>query len=140
MGLNFDRKSVLTNNKVLPSLTNSSSDIQQASKTGYSLSQLRRVWIDENSLDDWWTRLGDISRETGFTVTRVEEQCPKQSHGGKCRCDPRQVLTLVQCSTAPVVVACVDMLETNMSDSYNVDNSIALSVLQYIKYKTAYSQ
>ena len=30
------------------------------------------------------------------------------------------------------------MLETNMSDSYNVDNSIARSILQYIKYKSAY--
>ena len=49
-------------------------DMNQA---GFSLSELRRVRIDEKSPYDWWTRLADISRENGFTVTRVEEQCPK---------------------------------------------------------------
>ena len=52
----------------------SQSDMNQA---GFSLSELRRVRIDEKSPYDWWTRLADISRENGFTVTRVEEQCPK---------------------------------------------------------------
>ena len=59
-----------------PSSLSKSSQLDM-NQAGFSLSELRRVRIDEKSPDDWWTRLADISRENGFTVTRVEEQCPK---------------------------------------------------------------
>ena len=44
-----------------------------------------------------------------------------------------QVLTLVQCSTAPVLVTCEAGPETSLADSYTRDSSLARTVLRYIQ-------
>ena len=48
-----------------------------------------------------------------------------------------QVLTLVQCSTAPVLVTCEAGPETSLADSYTRDSSLAQTVLQYIQTEHA---
>ena len=48
-----------------------------------------------------------------------------------------QVLTLVQCSTAPVLVTCEAGPETSLADSYTRDSGLAQTVLQYIQTEHA---
>ena len=81
---------------------------------------------------DWWSLLQRVTSRTGATLTRVVERCK----GKDCGCGRNKVQTLLQCSTFPVIVACVcvDTLEKGLEDSYNADNKLAQTVLHYINH------
>ena len=58
-----------------------------------AVSKLRNVSF--HSSQDWWGLLAAVSREAGFSVTKIEERCEE---GGR-----PLVQTLVQCTTEPVL-------------------------------------
>ena len=64
-----------------------------------ALSKLKN--LDFHSSQDWWGLLAAVSREAGFSVTKIEERCESQD----CREERGRSLlqTLVQCTTEPVL-------------------------------------
>ena len=93
----FDR-----NKNTVPQISNHAPVVADPPKT--TLTHLRLMRFSDDDDEDWWSVLGDICGASGVTVTRVEERCGRAGadHTPQC-CDPRQVLTLVQLSTAPVI-------------------------------------
>ena len=43
---------------------------------GTALSKLREVNFQQNN-QDWWGLLAAVSRESGFSLTRIEERCER---------------------------------------------------------------
>ena len=43
---------------------------------GTALSKLREVDFQQNN-QDWWGLLAAVSRESGFSLTRIEERCER---------------------------------------------------------------
>merc|ERR1712098_207306 len=86
---------------------------------------------------DSWNTLTDVSKLSKFSVTRVEERFSRESENESCKCDPTLVLTLIQCSTAPVIVACGESRDSSLSKSLKLDNEIAACILSYIKYNNS---
>ena len=93
----FDR-----NKNTVPQISNHAPVVADPPKT--TLTHLRLMRFSDDDDEDWWSVLGDICGASGVTVTRVEERCGRAGadHTPQC-CDPRQVLTLVQLSTDPVI-------------------------------------
>ena len=67
-------------------------------KTSRPRSAVRRLReVDFHSSQNWWGLLVALSREAGFSVTKIEERCEREE-GGRTL-----VQTLVQCTTEPVL-------------------------------------
>ena len=45
------------------------------SRAGAAVAKLRNVDFQES--EDWWGLLGAVSRECGFSLTRIEERCER---------------------------------------------------------------
>ena len=91
-----------------------------------AVSRLRNLNFHENL--DWWGLLAAVSRESGFSVTKIEERsesCASREEGGM-----PLVQTLVQCTTEPVLGNYIITLPISFFTDIELDHFSELCLLR----------